>query len=161
MKRMPFPGAVFALLLLNVVSARADKQKEQSADGKAIDALVENWVAAHDKGDAQALGKLYAADADFVGIDGTVIKGRDVIVALYTNVFAQLQGNKAKVSLTSRRWLAPNIVIDDGTWKVLGVLPKGAPTSGRYTTVFRKQNGQWQILCGRTMVPATQTALDR
>jgi hypothetical protein len=65
-----------------------------------------------------------------------------VIVAMYTNVFSQLQGNKAKVSLTARRWLAPNIVIDDGTWKVLGTLPEGAPTSGRYTTIFRKQNGQ-------------------
>ena len=136
----------------------AREEKAKSPEGKAIDALIAKWIVAHNKGNANALSKFYAPDADVVGIDGRIVKGRNAIRTMYAKVFAQLPGNKATISLTSRRFVSLDIVIDDGTWKVTGVLPKGAPSKGRYTTIFKKRNGEWQILCDRTMVPVSQTA---
>ncbi len=156
MKRVTVIGlAVFLAPLLLA------EDKAKSPDEKAIDALIAGWIAAHNKGDAKALSKFYAPDADVVGIDGRIVKGRDAISTLYAKVFAQLPGNKATISLTSRRFVSPDIDIDDGTWKVTGILPKGAPSKGRYTTIFKKRNGKWQILCDRTMVPVSQTAVQQ
>ncbi len=115
----------------------------------------------HNRGDAEDLVKFYAVDADFVGIDGQVIEGREAIVAMYARAFAQLPGNKAKICLSSRRFLSEDTVIDDGTWEVTGVLPEGAPAKGRYTTIFNKhEDGKWRITCARSMVPVIQTAVE-
>ena len=153
-------GTAIGLVLLFISPLNSAPEGEaKSPDEKAVDALIADWIATHDKGDAEALSKFYAPDADFVGIDGQMVKSRNTIRIMYAKVFAQLAGNKATISLTSRRFVSPDIVIDDGTWKVTGVLPKGAPSEGRYTTVFKKRDGRWQILCARSMVPASQTAV--
>ena len=140
-------------VLLTAALVSAWQPKRNAADERALNKLVEDWIVAHDKGDAQALAKFYARDADSVGIDGQVVKGRDAIMKMYAQVFTQNSGNKAKVSLSSRRFIKPDIVVDDGTWEVIGVLPEGSPTKGRYTSILRKQDGNWQVLCSRTMVP--------
>ena len=150
--------AISVAILLLTPLLLAQEERAKSPDEKAIDALIADWLSAHNKGDAKNLSRFYAPDADLVGIDGRVVKGRNTIRTMYAKVFEQLPGNKATIALTSRRFVSPDIVIDDGTWKVTGVLPKGVPSKGRYTTVFKKQNGTWQILCDRTMVPVSQTA---
>ena len=132
---------------------------EKSADEAEIDALIENWIAAHDSGNAEALAKFYTADADFIGIDGQLINGRDAVVGMYAEVFRHLPGNKANVSVNSRRFIASDILVEDASWEVIGFLPEGAPSKGLSTTVFKKHEGQWCIQCVRTMVPVTMTAM--
>jgi len=130
------------------------------SDVSAIDALMNAWTAANDSGDAKAISALYAVDADLVLIDGQLVAGRDSIEAMYQAAFDRLPGNKARVVRESRRLLGDGIIVDDGTWEVIGVLPEGAPSSGRSTTIFQKHEGQWLIQCVRIMVPVVQTALD-
>ena len=74
---------------------------------------------------------------------------------MYAAIFAANAGNQAKITLNSRRFVTPNVAIDDGTWEVVGDLPKGAPKKGRYTTVLRKRGGKWLIDCSRSFVPWT------
>ncbi len=130
------------------------------SDASAMDAIMDAWIAAYERGDAQAISALYAPDADVVLINGQRITGRDAIEAMYQSAFEQLPGTKARIVPRSRRLLADDVVIDDTTWEVIGVLPDGAPSSGWSTTVFQKCDGQWMIQCVRTMVPVAQTALD-
>jgi|AP95_1055475.scaffolds.fasta_scaffold89240_2 uncharacterized protein (TIGR02246 family) len=130
------------------------------SDVSAIDALMDAWTEANDHGDARAISALYAVDADLVLINGHRVAGRDGIEAMYQMAFEQLPGNKARIVRESRRLLADDIVVDDGTWEVVGGLPDGAPSNGRSTTVFQKHEGQWLIQCVRIMVPVVQTALD-
>ena len=118
-----------------------------------------SWTAANDSGDAKAISALYAVDADLVLINGQLVVGRESIEAMYQAAFDQLPGNKARVVRESRRLLGDGIVVDDGTWEVIGVLPDGAPSSGRSTTIFQKHDGQWLIQCVRIMVPVVQTAI--
>ncbi len=129
------------------------------SDVSAIDALMNAWIAANDRGDAKAISALYAVDADLVLINGNLVVGRESIEAMYQTAFEQLPGNKARVVRESRRLLGDDIIVDDGTWEVIGVLPEGAPSSGRSTTIFQKHDGQWLIQCVRIMVPVVQTAL--
>ena len=129
------------------------------SDVSAIDALMDAWTAANDRGDATAISALYAVDADLVLINGHFVVGRDSIEAMYQTAFEQLPGNKARVVRESRRSLGDGIIVDDGTWEVIGVLPDGAPSSGRSTTIFQKHDGQWLIQCVRIMVPVVQTAI--
>jgi uncharacterized protein (TIGR02246 family) len=130
-----------------------------ASDISAIDAVMDAWTAANDRGDAQAMSALYAVDADLVLINGQTIEGRGGIEAMYQMAFDQLPGNRAKVGRESRRVLADDIVVDDATWEVIGHLPEGAPSSGRSTTIFQKHEGRWLIQCVRIMVPVVQTAL--
>ena len=136
------------------------QDQTKSADENAIDVLIEAWLSAHNSGNAEAFNNLYAADADFIGIDGQVVKGRDAIVGMYAQIFSQLPGNKANIALDSRQFIASEIVIDDGTWEVIGFVPDGAPTKGRYTTIFRKEDDEWRIVSARSMVPVTLTAYE-
>ena len=129
------------------------------SDVSAIDALMNAWTAANDRGDAKAISALYAVDADLVMINGHLVVGRDSIEAMYQTAFEQLPGNKARIVRESRRLLADDIIVDDGTWEVIGVLPEGAPSSGRSTTIFQRNDGQWLIQCVRIMVPVVQTAI--
>lgn len=128
-------------------------------DVSAIDALMDSWTAANDFGDAKAISALYAMDVDLVLINGQLVVGRESIEAMYQTAFDQLPGNKARVVRESRRLLGDGIVVDDGTWEMIGVLPDGAPSSGRSTTIFQKHDGQWLIQCVRIMVPVVQTAI--
>ena len=129
------------------------------SDVSAIDALMNAWNAANDRGDAKAISALYAVDADLVLINGNLVVGRESIEAMYQTAFEQLPGNKARVVRESRRLLGDDIIVDDGTWEVIGVLPEGAPSSGRSTTIFQRHDGQWLIQCVRIMVPVVQTAI--
>ena len=142
------------VVALTTALASAAPDKKPSAD-EALDELMKQWIAAHDQGDAQALAKFYVADANAIGIDGRMIKGREAIVKMYAAIFAATAGNKAKITLTSRRFVTADVAIDDGTWEVMGDLPEGAPKKGRYTTVLSKRDGKWRIDCSRSFVPWT------
>lgn len=61
-----------------------------ASDIGAIDALLDAWTAANDRGDAQAISALYAVDADLVLINGQMVEGRGGIEAMYQMAFDQL-----------------------------------------------------------------------
>ena len=134
---------------------------ENQSDIRAIDQLIDRWIDAHNRGDAEALAEFYAADADLVLINGQSIKGRDAIVAMYDEAIRQLPGNKTSIEVITRQFVSDNVVIDDASWQVIGFLPEGAPSAGLSTTVFKKDDDRWLIQCARVMVPVEQTALDR
>lgn len=130
------------------------------SDAAAIGSLMNAWAEAYEQGDATAIAAVYAPDADVVLINGQRVAGRDGIEAMYRAAFERLPGNKTKVISETRQVLGNDLVIDDGTWAVIGVLPEGAPASGRSTTILKRYDEQWLIQCVRTMVPVARTALD-
>ena len=71
------------------------------SDVSAIDALMDAWTTANDRGDAKAISALYSGDADVVLINGHLVVGRDNIEAMYRTAFEQLPGNKAEIAFAS------------------------------------------------------------
>ena len=60
---------------------------------------------------------------------------------------------KLKLTVISRRFIKPDVLVEDGRWEESGHTQKGLPTEGLYTTVLVKQDGKWLSVCDRTIVP--------
>ncbi len=99
-------------------------------------------------GDASVIRELWDEDADYVGVDGTLITGRAAIEGLLGRM---LKANSGKVTQNATiervRFLAPDIVVFDGTWTITGAVDaagKGLPPiKGRGLELVKKKNGRW------------------
>jgi uncharacterized protein (TIGR02246 family) len=118
------------------------------ADIAAINDARKAFMAAYEAGDAEAIGKLYTADAVSEPNNQPSLKGRDAIVASLKQMFEKVS---VKPTLTpdETRTLG-NVGLDRGHYTYT-VTPKdggGTPTSGegRYLVVFVKDaDGTWRV----------------
>lgn len=108
------------------------------------------FTKAFERGDAAALGAMWAEDADYVGLDGRVLRGRAAIVADYTNLFKEHKGLTLRIEVHSMRFPSPDVAIEDGVTSVMG--PEGTlPSRSRYANTLVRRGGQWQLLSVREM----------
>jgi len=119
---------------------------------KAIQERNETFVAAFNKGDIKAMAASYATDCDFLSADGQRVRGRDAVEKYFAKGFAESKGLKLKHTHSSRRFLTPDVAIDDGAWEITG-RPEGEPSKGLYTAILMKRDGQWLVVYDRPMVP--------
>jgi len=56
----------------------------------------------------------------------------------------------------SRKFLTPDIVIEDGKWEETGHKEVGLPKKGFYTAILVKRNGKWLVVHDRGYVPASR-----
>jgi uncharacterized protein (TIGR02246 family) len=124
-----------------------------SDDVKGLDKNLAAWVAAYNAHDAKAVAATYAVDADMMGTSGELIKGRANIEKELAGFFAKNPNVKTKLSVVSRRFIKPDVAVEDGEWEESGHTEAGLPTKGLYTTVLVKQQGEWLSLCDRAIVP--------
>jgi uncharacterized protein (TIGR02246 family) len=129
----------------------AQAQSKDGAD-EAVQKNAEAFVAAFNKGDAAALAEFWTADADYVDQAGRTVKGKKNIEKNYEKLFAERKGAKLFINVTSRRFLKPDLAIEDGITEVLPA-DGGPPTNARYTAVHIKQDGQWLLASVRESVP--------
>jgi uncharacterized protein (TIGR02246 family) len=116
-------------------------------DVAALNAARAAFMAAYEKGDAEAIGELYAPDAISEPNGQPTIKGREAIVASVKSMFEQVSV-KPVLTPDETRTLG-NVGLDRGTY-IVTVTPKaGAPpssTQGRYMVVFVKlPDGSWKV----------------
>ncbi len=119
----------------------ADQADEARA---AITKLANQFVDAFQRGDADALAKMWAPDARYVDLDGRVLKGRDAIAADYRQLFASSKGLSLRLEVHSQSFPTPDVAIETGVSSVLG--PSGTlPTRARYTNTLVRRDGNWLI----------------
>jgi uncharacterized protein (TIGR02246 family) len=152
MKCMAARWAVMVMVLLAAAPGWADQPKLDAADERALDERLEAFVVAYNKADAPAVAAFYAPDADYLNVSGEMSKGRAEIEKMFASFFAQNKEARGKVSITSRRLIKPDMVIEDGTWELTGV-GQGVPAKGRYTSISIKHDDKWAVVCSRLMVP--------
>jgi uncharacterized protein (TIGR02246 family) len=114
----------------------------QSGEETAIRALVEAFTAAFNKADTQALGALFAEDAELVDEQGGRVAGRANITAHFAAGFAESPGAKIEISVESIRFLGPAAALEEGRSRVLPA-KDGAVESSRYLVAYVKQGGKW------------------
>jgi uncharacterized protein (TIGR02246 family) len=110
---------------------------------------------AFNRNDAEAWAAVYAADAEFILETGQVADGRASIQKLFAKVFADNKGIRVTAGSTKERFITPEIVVEDGTYRLTGK-KDGGPSEGRYTAVWIHRNGQWLLLSHRSWVPVKQ-----
>ena len=123
-------------------------------DETVIRTMVDQAVKRLNKGDLTALEDFWDEGADYVGIDGTLIKGRTQIQALFREVAGKTGQQTAMIEQI--RFITPDIATVDGAWTVTGArdatgqeLP---PIKGRGFEVVQKKSGRWRFILTREMV---------
>jgi len=140
--------AIVAALVGSVQAASPGK------DETVIRTMVDQAVKRLNKGDLTALEDFWDEGADYVGVDGTLIKGRTQIQALFREVAGKTGQQTATIEQI--RFITPDIATVDGAWTVTGArdatgqeLP---PIKGRGFEVVQKKSGRWRFILTREMV---------
>lgn len=154
-----FRHAAMPLLLSSAIVLGACAQEPQAppappepvadapADIAALNAAREAFMKAYEAGDAEAIGRLYMAEAISEPNNQPTLEGRDAIVASLKSMFEQVSV-KPVLTPEETRTLG-SVGLDRGTYTVT-VTPKGgAPETsaqGRYMVVFVKEaDGSWKV----------------
>lgn len=119
-------------------------------DQAAINTLWERYGEAMGNKDGAAAAALYSEDCDGIGIDGTILHGRQEI-ADYYNVQAH---NYATLKMTEVAFDLPRSISDDvaiinGSWMIHGLKPE--PVRVRSTMILRRDPEGWCYVAARFM----------
>lgn len=132
--------------------------------------LVEQYVRAWSAKDAEAIGRLFVEDADYVNVVGLLWTGRRSIVKAeqfgFHNAFANAT---ITLSQVTQRTLGDDVAVVRAQWQILGqVDPDGEPVDPRrglmVATVVKLADGNWLgVSCTNTdiaMAADTNVARD-
>jgi uncharacterized protein (TIGR02246 family) len=161
---MKYALSSFGLMVVLVVGAALAQEKKPAAprreparpakaaaspDEQALRATADAFVKAYNSGDAQALGALWTADADYTDENGQTFHGRAAIEKEYAELFKEHPGMTIKVEIQSLRVLNATTALEDGR---AAIVAEGHTISqARYTAVHVKENGKWLLSAVRDM----------
>jgi ketosteroid isomerase-like protein len=120
------------------------------------DALDDAFVAAFNRGDAEALSQLYwnNRETSMFPPDTLEMRGYRAIQEGFAKMMSEFKG--AKLELTERHQRpAADIVVGWGKWRLTMAGPDGKPTEmiGRYTDVKMMRDGKWVYYIDHASVP--------
>jgi uncharacterized protein (TIGR02246 family) len=145
-------AAVFAAISMSALAA--DMKAIDAKDKTAIEARMNEFVAAWNKHDSKAMAATWAENGDLVNPFGKTPKGRAEIEKL----FAEEQGAAMKSSTyaiqsNTIREIRPGVAVADWEATVTGMTnPEGQALPAfphRVTVLYVKEGGKWSAEAGR------------
>lgn len=142
-----------ALLLTLTLSAAARgqtaaaKPDSQGAaqDEAAVRAVVKSLEDGWNAHDGKAFAAPFAADADYVVVDGMYVKGRDDIERGHAQIFSTFyRESRNAATVKSVRFIRPDVAVAHVEWH-LEVSPGGEKARALTTMVMTKDGGRWSI----------------
>jgi uncharacterized protein (TIGR02246 family) len=130
-------------VLAQQASNPADTAKDDAA-ARLIVTQLENAWNAHD---GKAFAAPFAADADYVVVDGMYVKGREAIEKGHQGIFTTVfKDSTNQGTVKSVRFLRPDVAVVHVEWN-LTVRSDGKENKGRaMNTMFMTKNeGKWSI----------------
>lgn len=136
-------------------SERFDHTGLGKGDDAGVAYVVAAWDAAWNAGDAQALGALFVADAEFVNGRGQVAVGAAAIIANHrASLAGPFLGSRTKGTIRRITFLSPNSAVVEVDNDLTGyrALPPGAVETvpgvhrGRHKRVVVRRGGQWRVV---------------
>lgn len=150
---------IFAVLVVTVglISACASMPQNHPDDMvAAARALDQQFVAAFNRGDAEAWSSLNWNSPDAVLFPPGTLEARGIEAIRRTNAetLAALRGAKIEL-IESHQIPAGDVVIGWGKWRLTIQGPDGATTEiiGRHTDVKAERDGKWVYLIDHASVP--------
>ncbi len=134
-------------------------ESDEQAVRKAVNDFAETW----NRHDMNALGALFAPDADFVNVGGLWWRGRQEIQTRHAFVHAAIPQNAAGAESVPAhrygifkkstyqfdridvRFIRPDVAIAHGAWTMLGDARTNEPRHGTMTFVVMQDRGRWFI----------------
>jgi uncharacterized protein (TIGR02246 family) len=138
---------VVAIISLFLVGVQGVKAQDSSADEATLRAIVQQVQDGWNAHDAKAFAAPFAADADYVVVNGMQIKGRDAIEKGHTGIFTTIYKESRNVgTVKSVRFLRPDVAVVHVEWnlefKAGGETKKGHAIN---TMVMTKEGDKWSI----------------
>lgn len=142
-----FAAAILTLMLVSVQVASAQTPQNSSADEAAIRQIVQQVQEGWNTHDSKAFAAPFAADADYVVVNGMKIKGREAIDKGHAGIFSTIYKDSHNVATVQGiRLLRPDVAIVHVEWnlefKMGGETKKGHAIN---TMVMTKDGGKWSI----------------
>ncbi|HLL72385.1 MAG TPA: SgcJ/EcaC family oxidoreductase [Pyrinomonadaceae bacterium] len=143
-----FAAAFLALAFVALPSeSHAQTASTPNADETAVRKIVQQVQDAWNAHDGKAFAAPFAADADYVVVNGMYIKGREDIEKGHTQIFTTIYKDSRNVAtIKSVRFLRPDVAAVHIEWnlefKVNGETRKAR---GINTMVMTKDSGKWSI----------------
>ncbi len=142
-----FGGAIAALLLVCVQVGSAQTSQTLNTDEAALRQIVKQVEDAWNAHDGKAFAAPFAADADYVIVNGMYIKGRDTIEKGHVSLFATTyKESRNAATIKSIRFLRPDVAAVHVEWNLEysagGETRKGHAMN---TMVMTKDGGKWSI----------------
>jgi uncharacterized protein (TIGR02246 family) len=142
--------AALLVCLGAVYGASTNEEDEWTIRG-----MVDQAVGRLNRGDVSALDDFWDENADYVGVDGTLIKGRAQMQSFFRKMAESSTGHQI-ASVEQIRFITQDVATVDGSWTVTGVRgaegKEHAPIRGRGFEVVQRRNGKWKFIATREMV---------
>ena len=139
--------AVIGLLLMLVQITNAQAPATHAADETAIKQLVQQLQEGWNAHDGKAFAAPFAADADYVVVNGMKIKGREEIEKGHAGIFATIYKDSHNVgTVKGIRFLRSDVALVHVEWNLehsMGGERKRARAMN--SLVVTKDNGKWSI----------------
>jgi len=119
--------------------ARDTKRAEDEA---AIRKATANFLKAVEKGDAKAVAASWTEEGEYIGEDGTTIRGRAAIEAAYMKAFARTKKLKVEMTVESIRFPSKDTAVEEGYAKSYN-RKSDHPTTSRYSVLHVREGGRW------------------
>lgn len=144
---------VVAMALFGLGTVYAASTKEE--DERTIRGIVDQAVARINSGDVSAFDDFWDENADYVGADGTLIKGKAQMKELF-RMMAKSRTGQQTASVEQIRFITPELATVDGLWTVTGARDAEGkefpPIKGRGFELVQKRDGRWRFIATREMV---------
>ena len=146
-----------ALFSFVIHAQAAETMTESASDVSAIQAAVESYVAAYNRGDSKAVSDHWSDAGEWISPTGQRFQGKQAIEKELRALFAENKGVRIEVVQPSIRIVSPDVAIEEG---MVRVLRAGEPPSdSTYLAVDVKKGGQWKLDTVReTDIPETPPA---
>ncbi|HSR64252.1 MAG TPA: SgcJ/EcaC family oxidoreductase [Xanthomonadaceae bacterium] len=138
-------GLAWLLLALSTGAMATPSDAALRADVRRANA---EWAEAMKTGDAAVIAAPYTDDAVFVLADGSSVRGRAAIEAMYRDGFGK-GGTAHTTAIASASLVRDGDLAYESGGADVGVLRDGKPVTrhGRYLTVWQRQgDGHWKIV---------------
>jgi len=148
-----------ALTLTGTLSVTAQTPQKMSADEAAVRQVVQQVQDSWNAHDGKAFAAPFAADADYVVVNGMYIKGRDEIEKGHTGIFATIYKDSRNIgTIKSVRFLRKDVAVVHVAWN-LEFTAGGAKRTAQAlnTMIMTKDKGKWGIAAFQNTPVQTET----
>jgi len=126
-------------------------------DEQIIRDMVRQAIHRLNNGDITAFADYWDEGADYVSVDGRLIKGRAQIQEFFGKMSSSRTGQPQQTAAIDQiRFITPELATVDGSWTITGVRDaqgkKLDPINGKGFEVVQKRHGRWRFVATREMV---------
>lgn len=122
----------------------------QTKDTAAVLQVLTHFIDAWNQHNAQAFGRVFAEDADFMNVAGKSLRGRTSIEQHHAPSFTtKWKDSHQKITQHTIRFVRPDVAAVDAWWELTGI--KGAegqempPRKGILSFIITKEKGSWLL----------------